>query len=170
MDLEKTSNLPDEVRKEFREGIMDLQDVISSAEGCYSGDSDICPLTHHFSDGIYCREIFIPAGQIIVGKIHKHSHPNFLLSGTVEVVTESTGTERITGPVFMISEPGTKRALKSITDLVWITVHANPTNTEDLRELEERAIAEDYDSFEKFKKTNNKALGRVRRALIKMLS
>ena len=48
----------------------------------------VCPLKHTFSDGIYVREITIPAGMFIVGKIHKHDHPNFLLKGKVVVVTE----------------------------------------------------------------------------------
>ena len=112
--------------------------------------TQICPLKHTFSDGIYVREITIPAGLFIVGKIHKHDHPNFLLSGEVIVVTED-GIEELTGPLSMISKAGTKRALYSKTELVWTTVHANPTNTEDLTELEEHIIAPTYLDYEKFK-------------------
>ena len=110
----------------------------------------VCPLKHTFSDGIYVREIFIPAGMFIVGKIHKHDHPNFLLKGEVIVVTED-GTEELVGPLSMISKAGTKRALYAKTDLVWTTVHANPTNTEDLKELEKEIIAPTYLDYEKFK-------------------
>ncbi len=110
----------------------------------------LCPLKHTFSDGIYVREIFIPAGMFIVGKIHKHDHPNFLLKGEVIVVTED-GTEELVGPLSIISKAGTKRALYAKTDLVWTTVHANPTNTEDLKELEKEIIAPTYLDYEKFK-------------------
>jgi hypothetical protein len=128
---------------------MAFEDRLSEQKGAYFGDSVNCPLTHKFTDGIYIREIHIPAGTYIVGKIHKHSHPNFLMSGIVDVVTE-LGCERLEGPLSMISPPGTKRALRSITDLVWITVHHNPTNTQDLAELEKIVIAESYDEYFKF--------------------
>ena len=110
----------------------------------------LCPLKHSFSDGIYVREITIPEGMFIVGKIHKHDHPNFLLKGKVIVVTED-GMEELEGPLSMISKAGTKRALYAVTDLVWTTIHANPNNTEDLKELEENIIAPTYLEYEKFK-------------------
>jgi hypothetical protein len=135
----------------IRESILDFQDFLSKEEGAFFGDSVHCPLKHSFADGIYVREIFIPAGTYIVGKIHKHQHPNFLLSGTVNVITEGGGEETLTGPLSIISPPGTKRALFSITDLVWVTVHHNPTNTQDLEKLEKIIIAESYDHYHKFK-------------------
>ena len=112
--------------------------------------AQVCPLKHTFSDGSYVREITIPAGMFIVGKIHKHDHPNFLLKGKVTVVTED-GIEELEGPLSIISKAGTKRALYAETELVWTTIHANPTNTEDLEELEENIIAPTYLEYEKFK-------------------
>ena len=55
----------------------------------------------------------------------------------------------------MISKPGTKRALYAKTELVWTTVHLNPTNTQDLEELEEEIIAPTYEAYEKFLETYN---------------
>lgn len=134
----------------LREKIIEFEGVLARQEGAFFGDTANCPLTHKFADGIYVREIFIPAGMYIVGKIHKHAHPNFLMSGTVEVITESGGKQTLTGPLSMISPPGTKRALRSITDLVWITVHHNPTNTQDLAELEKIVIADSFEEYHKF--------------------
>jgi ABC-type hemin transport system ATPase subunit len=31
-------------------------------------------LKHHFADGIYAREMHIPKGHVIVGKIHRHEN------------------------------------------------------------------------------------------------
>jgi len=140
-----------EIKLRIREEIMSLERSISEQEDAFFGDSDICPLKHSFCDGVYVREIFIPRGIILTGKIHKHEHPNFLMSGTVEVITESGGKETLTGPVAMISPSGTKRALHAVTDLVWITVHHNPTNTQDLNELEKIVIADSFDEYERFK-------------------
>jgi len=38
---------------------------------------------------------------------------------------------------------------------VWTTVHLNPTNTQDLEELEEEIIAPTYEAYEKFLETYN---------------
>lgn len=134
----------------LRGKIIDFEEVLSRQEGAVFGDSELCPLKHSFTDGIYVREIFIPAGTVLTGKIHLHAHPNFLMSGEVEVVTEYEGLQHLKGPLAMISKPGTKRALKAITDVVWITIHHNPTNTQDLAELEKIVIAPSYEEYEKF--------------------
>lgn len=140
-----------EIELHRRDAIFYLEDVIKNTEGALLGDNEDCPLKHTFADGIYVREIRIPAGKCLTGKIHKHSHPNFLMSGIVDVFTEAGGYERLEGPLSMISPPGTKRALITITDCVWVTVHVNPTNTQDLDDLEEIVIAKDYQEYERFR-------------------
>lgn len=132
-----------------RQDIVDMEEFLKEQDGAVLGDNNLCPVKHSFSDGIYVREIFIPAGTFIVGKIHKHDHPNFLMSGTVNVITEFE-SKTLKGPLSIISKAGTKRALYSVTDLVWITVHCNPTNTQDLQELEDLIIAKTYEEFELF--------------------
>ena len=92
-----------------RQQIVDLENLMLSIDGCEVGDNNTCPLKHSFADGIYVREIFIPKDSIVVGKIHKHEHPNFLMSGTVKIVTEFED-ELLTGPLSIISKAGTKRA------------------------------------------------------------
>jgi hypothetical protein len=107
-----------------------------------------CPLQHLFAPGVYVRTIFIPAGTVIVGKIHKHRHANILSKGLVTVTTEAGGRETLEGPIQMISEPGTKRALFAHTDLVWTTIH--PTELTDLAEIEDHVIAKSYEEYEAF--------------------
>jgi len=136
--------------KVTREDILLMQEYISQAEGAVFGNNDLCPLKHTFADGMYVREIFIPADMYVVGRIHKHRHPNFLLSGTVIVATEF-GSETLVGPVSMISEAGTKRALYTVTDVVWCTVHANPDELRDVEELEDLILSPSYEDFEQFK-------------------
>lgn len=142
----------DELTLQRRDQIFNFEDAIKKTDGAFLGDNKLCPLKHTFADGIYVREIFIPAGVYLTGKIHKHSHPNFLMSGTVDVFTESGGKERLTGPLSMISLPGTKRAIYTITDAVWITVHVNESNTQNLDKIEDYVIAKDYTEYEKFRK------------------
>lgn len=133
-----------------RDKILQFEDVLKKNPDVFLGDSDLCPLRHSFSDGIYVREIFIPAGIVLTGKIHKHSHPNFLMKGEVDVITEYGGIEHLIGPLSMISSAGTKRIVKTYTDTIWITIHHNPTNTVDLSELEKIVISDSYEEYEKF--------------------
>jgi len=144
-----------------REEIMNFEAVIGEHPKSFRGDTDICPLRHSFTDGIYVREIFIPAGTVLTGKIHKHAHPNFLMVGIVEVITESGGRETLTAPVSMISEAGTKRVVHALTDVVWITVHKNKQNITDLDKLEEMIIAPDYKSYHKYIESQDDIWNRI---------
>jgi len=96
-------------QKKFREEIQKAQDFLSSVPGAVQGEEleKLCPLKHSFTPGIYVREIFLPKETMIVGKIHKHEHPNFLMSGEVLVVTEGGGKEYLKGPMSIISPAGT---------------------------------------------------------------
>lgn len=106
------------------------------------------PLQHTFAPGVYVRTIFIPAGTVLVGKIHKHQHANILSQGHVTVLTEAGGTEELHGPITLVSEPGTKRAVFAHTDTVWTTIH--PTDKTDLGQIEEETISPNYAEYEKF--------------------
>lgn len=106
------------------------------------------PLQHVFAPGAYARTIFIPAGSVIVGKIHKHQHLNILSMGHVTVFTEGGGEEDLHGPLTMVSPPGTKRAVLAHTDTVWTTIHL--TNETDLDKIEEHVIAKTYEEYEQF--------------------
>lgn len=108
---------------------------------------DICPVRHHFSPGVYAREMFIPKGTIIVGKIHKHVNLNIMSAGELSVLTEN-GIERVRAPFTIVSPPGTKRVAYAHEDTVWTTIHG--TDITDVDEIEERFIAqteEDYIAF-----------------------
>jgi len=103
-----------------------------------------CPLTHTFAPGSYARGIQLPAGALIVGKIHLHAHLNIISRGLVTVVTEF-GRMQIDArkqPVTFTSQPGTKRALYVHEETWWTTVHL--TDSTDLAEIEREIIAPTY--------------------------
>jgi len=153
-----------------RASIIGFEEGLKDIEGSFLGDSKVCPLVHRFSDQMYVREITIPADTVLVGKIHKHDHPNFLMKGRVRVVTEGAGEEMLEGPMSIISPPGTKRVLYAETELVWVTVHHNPSNTQDLKELEDLVIADSFEGYEKFKKKDNRIISKFKKLIIKKLS
>jgi hypothetical protein len=104
------------------------------------------PVRHHFAPGIYAREVTIPAGACVTGKIHKHAHLNIVSQGDITVLTEN-GLKRICAPFTMLSPPGTKRVGWTHSETVWTTIHPNPTDSRDLAELEARFIAPDRAEF-----------------------
>lgn len=113
---------------------------------------DLCPSTldelvpkHHFAPGAYARELFVPAGRIVIGKIHRHAHINVLSMGKCTVFTED-GLVDLEAPATFVSSPGTKRAVLTHTDVVWTTVHV--TNETDLGKLEAELIAPSYDELD----------------------
>lgn len=125
-----------------REDILALEAALAKVPGAVFGDSDLMPLKHTFAPGVYVREIFIPKGTVLTGKIHRHAHPNFLMSGEVIVVTEHEGRQHLKAPMSMISKAGTKRAIIALEDTIWITVHI--TNETDLKKIEDYVIAPTY--------------------------
>lgn len=130
-----------------RNAIQGFEDMLSHRPDAQAGDC--LPLRHTFTPGIYTREIFLPAGSVLTGKIHRHEHPNFLMAGVVDVFTENGGLERLEAPMWCVSPSGTKRAIHVIEDSIWVTIHANPSNTEDLKELENMVIVRDYNELPK---------------------
>jgi hypothetical protein len=98
------------------------------------------PTKHHFAQGLYCRELFRPAGTTIVGKVHKKEHLYIVLSGIVTVIGNGT-RETLEAPAILVSAPGTKRAVFAHTDAICCTVHA--TELKDLEAIEAELIEPD---------------------------
>jgi len=100
---------------------------------------------HHITDsGLYAREMIIPAGTVITGKIKKHEHISVISAGFVTEVTDA-GLQRIKAPYTMISKPGTKRVVWAHETTVWTTIHASDET--DLDKLEQDLIAASYDDM-----------------------
>lgn len=97
---------------------------------------------HYFADGLYAREITIPAGAIVTGKVHAAEHLNILSEGEITVWTED-GMKRLRAPCCLVSRPGTKRVGYAHERTVWTTIHANPSNAQDLDALEAVLITPD---------------------------
>lgn len=114
--------------------------------GIESGDlqEQECPVTHRFTDGIYLREIFMPKGTRIIGKIHATEHFNVVLTGNCTVIT-AEGIEEIKAPYTFVSKAGVQKVVVVHEDCQWQTLHV--TDKTDLEEIEKEVIVEDYDSL-----------------------
>lgn len=101
------------------------------------------PTEHIFHGGMYCRQVWRPAGCTIVGKVHKKEHFYMVVTGTVLVTTED-GAQEVTGPFLICSKPGTQRAVHALTDALCMTFHRADSNT--IEQVEEELVEPDADS------------------------
>jgi quercetin dioxygenase-like cupin family protein len=137
----------------FRENILNVQEGMLKmiADGVVKDKLPDCKLTHYYAPidenygcGTYARQMFIPKGTLIVGKIHRHQHLNFIMQGKVSVSTEF-GPKYFEAPCIFVSEIGLKRAVIAEEDTLWVTVHLTKhLGEENLDKMEEEVIAPSY--------------------------
>ena len=142
-EVEPTALLPHDPAQ-VRALIGRMEAALRQHPDAVCGDAAL-PVTHTFADGCYIRELFVPKGTVYVGKIHRASHPRFLLQGAVLVVTEAGGRELCTAPSYLITPAGTKRCGLALEDTVIVTVHV--TQETDLAKIEAELIAPDYEAL-----------------------
>jgi hypothetical protein len=132
-------------RKEFREKITDLEEAIINIEGT-TGEimHKENPVKHTFAGGCYVREIYNPANELIVTKIHKKEHPFFLMKGEMSILTEE-GIQNIKAPYQGVTKPGTKRAIYTHEECIFITVHATDNTT--IESVEEEVVCTKYEDL-----------------------
>lgn len=92
-------------------------------------------VAHYFHGGMYCREVWRDAGVIVVGKVHLKEHFYLIASGSVRITTDE-GVQDITGPHLLLSKPGTKRAVVSLTPALCMTFHRTDAMTPEDAETE----------------------------------
>ena len=126
----------------LREKVQRLEDALLQMPHAHLPED----VHHHFAPGMYLRELRIPKGAVLTGKIHRTEHLNILAAGEISVLTEH-GVQRLKAPCVIKSSPGIKRAGYAHDDCVWICVHANPIDETDLAALEERLIAPSYEAL-----------------------
>lgn len=95
--------------------------------------------SHHFAPGLYARELIIPAGAVIIGKMHRHAHLAVMAYGDMTLYSTQAGRNRMQGYHLIESPAGIKRVGYAHADSCWITFHV--TQERDLEALERDIIA-----------------------------
>ena len=158
-ELEKIFN--NTVALSYKEKVKEIEDYfVSIADGkevvVGNGSELIYPdmwgYKHSFADGIYIREMKMKKGQLGFSAIHKHSYGFFLLSGVLASSKEE-GVEEFIAPCYIVSPRGSKRIVYAVEDCVITTVHANPTNTQDIREIEKINVVFNWEEYEEYLKS-----------------
>jgi hypothetical protein len=122
-------------RDELREMIFKLEETLKQAPQIEM------PELNHFSHGVYGRELPIPSGTLLIGKIHKHKTMNVLLRGRVSVLSQD-GVKHLSAGDLFVSTPGAKRVIYAHEDSSWLCCHG--TFETDLEKIEQEFIAKDY--------------------------
>tara|TARA_R110000772_G_scaffold40784_2_gene95200 strand:- start:18 stop:482 length:465 start_codon:yes stop_codon:yes gene_type:complete len=136
---------------ELEKVLMDNTDGtnIISNQGKSIVRSEQFPLKHSFADGIYIRQMGMDKDSVVVGAIHNHLHAWFLLTGKITIITESSQEEFI-APCYVVSTPGVKRVIYAEEESLFVNIHKNPSNTQNLDELEAQIVSKNYEEYEKY--------------------
>ena len=92
--------------------------------------------THHLNGGMYARTVYMDAGSVMTGALHKTDHLNIVF-GDVSVTTD-TGVQRLIGHHVLETKAGMKRALFAHAATAWTTVCK--TDKTVLEEIEEDVV------------------------------
>lgn len=117
--------------RQFRQKILDLQIELSEQPQVE------LPILHDFSKGVYCRQILMPKGTLVIGKTHKTEHLNIVMSGSASVLIDGE-VKFVKAPHVFNSGKGIKKVLYIHEDMIWATIHL--TNETKLKELEKLMV------------------------------
>lgn len=81
-------------------------------------------VTHHFSDGLYAKEMNFPAGSAIVKHLHDYSHLSILAKGKVQLLLEGGDVRTFTAPACIEIKANVCHGVTALTDCTWFCIHA----------------------------------------------
>ena len=137
---------------EYREWINGVEQKVYGLPGSVNSEVDTgesigLAVSHTVTPGLYVRELTMPAGLLIVSRIHLREHPFYILSGEVSVY-DGDSVSTYVGPYKGITKPGTKRVLYTHKDTVWVTFHVtDKTSVEDLEKSGE-LVCDEFEDFD----------------------
>lgn len=128
-----------------RDNLIKLEAAMSEMAGYDHEGKELCEIKHWFAPGVYAREMFMPEGCLVIGKIHKTEHLNILSTGKM-TISDGEKSMTVEAPFTYVSPIGTKRALYAHKDAVWTTIHA--TELTEPEAIEAEIIAESFDEID----------------------
>ena len=124
MSIEKNKS---ELLVKGREKVMELENAlinIADEDNIVTTQDTKCfPLKHSFADGIYISHISVATEDVL---------------------------EDYISPCYVIATPGTKRIIHANEDSIFVNIHKNPSNTENIQELEGELVSRNYEEYEKY--------------------
>ena len=84
---------------------------------------EILSVSHHFSDGLYAKEIPISKDSFVMQHKHNYSHLSILAKGRVLVKTDDD-VEEVVAPACLNIAAGKYHSIMALEDSVWFCIHA----------------------------------------------
>ena len=94
-------------------------------------------VAHFFGDGIYAKEMRVPAGYQVGKHVHTYSHLSILASGRVRLTTGEFYKD-YTAPACIEIKAGVQHVIDALEDSVWFCIHA--TDEKDASKVDEVLI------------------------------
>lgn len=96
-------------------------------------------IQHHFSSGVYARQMYLPAGHVAQSHKHRFDHLSVLAQG--EVLLEVAGVStRYQAPACITIAAHAVHTITAIHDTVWFCIHA--TSETDVEQIDHSLISE----------------------------
>jgi quercetin dioxygenase-like cupin family protein len=80
-------------------------------------------IQHHFSSGVYAKQMLLPKGYFAVSHAHNYDHLSVLASGKVIVNTDDS-EHTYTAPACITIEKHKNHSVTALEDAVWFCIHA----------------------------------------------
>jgi len=95
-------------------------------------------INHHFSDGLYAKETFIPYDTFLMQHKHTYAHMSILAKGRVLVKVDDDVTE-YEAPTCISIVANKHHSVKALEDSIWYCIHA--TEEKNIDKIDEVLIA-----------------------------
>ena len=115
---------------------MNVTELFAQKKGTFECDLGT---VHHFSDGLYAKQMNIPKGYAAISHKHTYSHLSILSSGKVIVKTDDFEKE-FTAPACIEIKAGINHMITALEDAAWFCIHA--TDETDVSKVDKILIQE----------------------------
>jgi quercetin dioxygenase-like cupin family protein len=88
-------------------------------------------IVHHFSSGVYAKQMTIPAGCTALSHSHSFDHMSILASGKVLVKTDDSEIVEYIAPTVVTIKAGINHAIYAVEDSSWFCIHATDETDEE---------------------------------------
>lgn len=105
---------------------------------------------HYFANDSYVREMCVPAGSCIVGRIHKQECINILLEGDITIIDEYGAKTELSAPHVFIAPAGNQKTAYCKTAVRWMNTFA--TNETDMDKILDMFTCETIEEYEEYKR------------------
>ena len=95
---------------------------------------------HYFAEKVYAREMTVPQGALVAGKVHKFENFNILSKGSVWVKTGDEPALLLKAPCSFVAPAGAQRVFLACEEFVWTVVHG--TELTAISEIEDYFITQ----------------------------